>query len=171
MKIRQVYKCYSIKFNYKLEFKKDITFENFEKYINNTDKLATLIKGEGIEKIKTDIETFKQSYKSEEPLRYIDYNEFSKYQEKLSEQKAKFIMPLGWGWAYPIIKYTTILLVSIKTSLSIPWMPFFILSAIVIRMVMLPLMIRQMVLIQRMAKVYNNNIDFSEYKTIILLYF
>ncbi len=65
-------------------------------------------------------------------------------------------MPLGWGWAYPIIKYSAMLLVSVKTSLAIPWLPFFILCGLGVRLVMLPLMIRQMVLIQRMAKISPN---------------
>jgi membrane protein insertase Oxa1/YidC/SpoIIIJ len=154
MKIKQVYKCYSTMFNYKLEYRNNITFSDFEKYLKDDNKLATLIKGEGIDRIKSDLELLKSGIKQpEEPLRYVDYNQFNKYQEKIAEQKAKFAMPLGWGWAYPLIKYTTIMLVGVKTSLGIPWMPFFIISAIAIRLVMLPLMIRQMVLIQRMAKV------------------
>jgi membrane protein insertase Oxa1/YidC/SpoIIIJ len=153
MKFRLVKKYFCIKYNYKLNFKKDISFNEFEKYISNSDKLSTLLKGEGFEKIKADIENLQKSHKSEEPLRYVDYNEYSKYQERLNDQRAKFVMPLGWGWAYPFIKYTTMVLVSIKTSLNMPWLSFFILSAIAIRLIMLPLMVRQMVLIQRMAKV------------------
>jgi membrane protein insertase Oxa1/YidC/SpoIIIJ len=153
MKFSQVKKFYSIKFNYKFEFKKDISFGEFESYIRDTDKLASLIKGEGLEKIKSDLEQIQKGLPKDEPLRYIDYNEFNKYQQKLSDQKGKFMMPLGWGWVYPVIKYSALFLVSVKTQLCIPWMSFFIVTALVIRAIMLPLMVRQMILIHRMAKV------------------
>ncbi len=65
-------------------------------------------------------------------------------------------MPLGWGWAFPIIKYSSMVLVSIKTYFTIPWLSFFILCGLGIRLIMLPLMIRQMILLQRMAKISPN---------------
>jgi membrane protein insertase Oxa1/YidC/SpoIIIJ len=77
------------------------------------------------------------------------------YNQKHSESQTKFLMPIGWGWTYPFIKYTTIGLISIKMACGIPWMPFFICVAFSIRLLMLPLMVRQMVLIHRMAKVNN----------------
>jgi membrane protein insertase Oxa1/YidC/SpoIIIJ len=81
------------------------------------------------------------------------FEEFSNYKQKISDTRGKFMMPLGWGWTYPFVKYTSMLLISIKTFTNIPWLPFFILSACIVRLLMAPLMIRQMVLIQRMAKV------------------
>lgn len=65
-------------------------------------------------------------------------------------------MPIGWGWTLPLIKYTSMCLISFKMSTGIPWMPYFILVALGVRLIMLPLMIRQMVLIHRMAKVSPN---------------
>lgn len=79
-----------------------------------------------------------------------------KYKSKLSDRRMKFMMPIGWGWAYPFVKYTAMMLVAIKTSTAIPWMPFFIICGLSIRVIFLPMMIRQMVLIQRMAKVSPN---------------
>jgi len=38
----------------------------------------------------------------------MDYSKFEKYQQSLSDQKGKFGMPLGWGWAYPFVKYTAV---------------------------------------------------------------
>jgi membrane protein insertase Oxa1/YidC/SpoIIIJ len=66
------------------------------------------------------------------------------------------MMPLGWGWFFPVIKYSAMVLVSIKTYFAIPWLSFFIICGLSVRLFMLPLMIRQMVLVQRMAKISPN---------------
>lgn len=89
-------------------------------------------------------------------MRYMGVDEYSKETQKLGDTRMKFMMPLGWGWAFPFVKYTAMGLVAVKTTLSIPWMTFFILSGMLIRIIFMPLMIRQMVLIQRMAKVSPN---------------
>jgi membrane protein insertase Oxa1/YidC/SpoIIIJ len=89
-------------------------------------------------------------------MRYMGVDQFSKDTQKLGDTRMKYMMPLGWGWAFPFVKYTAMALVAAKTALSIPWMSFFILSGIFIRIIFMPLMIRQMVLIQRMAKVSPN---------------
>lgn len=88
-------------------------------------------------------------------------DQFSSYQKRADDTKAKFMMPLGWGWTYPFVKYTSMILLSIKMSTGIPWykfifnnrLPFFIVSAFMVRLLMAPLMIRQMILVHRMAKV------------------
>ena len=89
-------------------------------------------------------------------MRYMGVDEYSKETQKMGDTRMKFMMPLGWGWAFPLVKYTAMGLVAFKTALSIPWMSFFILSGMLIRIFFMPLMIRQMVLIQRMAKVSPN---------------
>lgn len=89
-------------------------------------------------------------------MRYMGVDEFSKEKQQLGDTRMKFMMPLGWGWAFPFVKYTAMALVTVKATLSIPWMPFFILSGIFIRILFFPLMIRQMVLVHRMAKVSPN---------------
>lgn len=87
----------------------------------------------------------------------MDLDNFAaKYKEKLADRKIKFMMPIGWGWAYPFVKYSSMGLIAIKTTLSVPWLPFFILCGICIRIIFLPMMIRQMVLIHRMSKVSPN---------------
>ena len=89
----------------------------------------------------------------------MNYEEFNKYQQKVMDQKGKFMMPLGWGWTYPIIKYSSMLLVSLKIYTTLPWFTFIILCGLIIRLIMLPFMVRQMILIQRMAKVIIIKLD------------
>ena len=84
----------------------------------------------------------------------MDLTEYAqKYKEKNSDVRTLFTMPIGWGWAFPLIKYVSIGLLAIKTYTAIPWFPFFILAGITIRVLMIPLLIKQMILIHRMAKV------------------
>lgn len=56
----------------------------------------------------------------------MDVNSFQKYQEKLSDTKGKFMMPLFWGWAYPFIKFGAAALISAKIFLNMPWYLIFI---------------------------------------------
>jgi membrane protein insertase Oxa1/YidC/SpoIIIJ len=79
-----------------------------------------------------------------------------KYKQKMGDRRIQFMMPLGWGWAYPFVKYSAMGLIAIKSSLTIPWMPFFILCAMGIRLIFLPFMIKQMIFVHRMAKVTPN---------------
>lgn len=58
----------------------------------------------------------------------MQFGDFQKYQEKVSDLKGKFAMPIGWGWAYPFVKYTAMLLVSLKTMSGIPWYIFMLFS-------------------------------------------
>lgn len=77
------------------------------------------------------------------------------YNQKHAETQMKFMMPIGWGWTLPFVKYTSMMLISLKMATGIPWLPYFILVAFGVRFMMMPLMIRQMVLVHRMAKVLN----------------
>ena len=43
-----------------------------------------------------------------------------------------------------------------QTTTSIPWLPFIVVSAVLVRLLMLPLMVKQMVLINKMAKISPN---------------
>lgn len=74
-------------------------------------------------------------------------------QENIIDQYSKFAMPIGWGWTYPFIKYTTAILIFAKTSMNISWLSFFALSGIIIRVLMLPFLIKQVILVHKQAKV------------------
>ncbi len=74
----------------------------------------------------------------------------------MGDTRMKFMMPIGWGWAFPFVKYSAMALLAVKTTLCIPWMSFFILSGLAIRIIFFPLMVRQMVLVHRMGKVSPN---------------
>lgn len=86
----------------------------------------------------------------------INSEKLKQIQDKYMDVHGKFTMPFGWGWIFPVIKKTTAILVGIKMSLNIPWFGFFIISGITVRLLLAPFMIKQMVSIQKMAKVTPN---------------
>ncbi len=87
----------------------------------------------------------------------MDLKKFEKdYMEKQSDREMKFMMPLGWGWAFSFIKISTKCLIAVKVASNIPWLPFFMLCGVGIRLLLLPLMIKQNILVQHLAKVSPN---------------
>ena len=76
--------------------------------------------------------------------------------DKIAENHAKFSLPFGWGWCYPFVKVTTTVLLSIKASTGLPWLSFFVLSAVAIRILMFPLVIAQVVSINKVSKITPN---------------
>jgi membrane protein insertase Oxa1/YidC/SpoIIIJ len=62
-----------------------------------------------------------------------------------------FSMPFIWAYFTPVFAVTAAGLVKLQGFTQIPWMSFIILSGISVRLCILPLMIRQMTLINKMS--------------------
>ena len=62
-----------------------------------------------------------------------------------------FSMPFIWAYFTPVFTVTAAGLVKLQAFTQIPWMSFIILSGISVRLCILPLMIRQMTLINKMS--------------------
>lgn len=77
-------------------------------------------------------------------------------QNKLKYNQSKFAMPFGWGWTFPFVNATTCFLLSAKSTLGISWIAFFFVSALAVRMLMLPLIIKQISSINKMSKISPN---------------
>lgn len=77
-------------------------------------------------------------------------------QDRLNYNQSKFAMPFGWGWTFPFVHATTCFLLSAKSTLGISWIAFFVVSALTVRMLMLPLIIRQISSINKMSKISPN---------------
>lgn len=127
------------------KYNKDIQSESFEQFLLSIDKIREDI-----------ITTNNISTNYNENISSTELQVPEGIKNKVDLNYGKFTMPLGFGWCYPYIKYTAMFLLSVKTTLSIPWMPFFVLSAVAVRMLMLPLIIKQMISIQKMTKVTPN---------------
>jgi membrane protein insertase Oxa1/YidC/SpoIIIJ len=166
---------FSILKDFNVNFSKDVKFIDFESQMRRniemckleeikevpTSKLQEILQSQGIEKTQEEIDLLtkivKESNLIEEPMRFMDLSNFEKrYKEKMGDTKMKFMMPIGWGWAYPFVKYTSILLITAKTFTGLSWLSFFMLCGLIVRVVFLPFALRQMVLIHRMAKVTPN---------------
>ena len=62
-----------------------------------------------------------------------------------------FSMPFIWAYFTPVFTVTAAGLVKLQAFTQIPWMSFIILSGVSVRLCILPLMIRQMTLINKMS--------------------
>lgn len=129
---------------------------NFNEYYEVADKIKNESKNEDNEGILSNINNAINIRSKENSINDISNEKIKKIQDKYLDVHGKFTMPFGWGWVFPVIKKSTAILIGIKTSLNIPWLGFFILSGITIRLLLAPLMIKQMVSIQKMAKVTPN---------------
>ena len=56
-----------------------------------------------------------------------------------------YTLPLFWKWLTPVFAVTSGWLLSIQAATNIPWLPFLIIWGVGVRLIMAPLMIRQMV--------------------------
>ncbi len=74
------------------------------------------IKEKGSEKVLSEIENMnkliKEGKSGKDTFRYMEFNDFMKYKAN-SDNKMKFMMPLFWGWAFPIIKYCSVRIISL----------------------------------------------------------
>ena len=67
-------------------------------------------------------------------------------------QAAKtFNLPWVWAWGAPVFKATAAALIAVQAGTQIPWFPFIVMCGVGVRMVLAPMMIRQMVLINKMS--------------------
>ena len=62
-----------------------------------------------------------------------------------------FAYPLLWSYGAPLFTATGVALVKLQAATAIPWMSFIVLAAVAVRVSILPLMIRQMTLINKMS--------------------
>lgn len=84
---------------------------NVDGIVKNPSKLDLLIKEKGEEKVLSELENLskliKEGKSGKDTFRYMEFNEFLKHKSN-SDNKMKFMMPLFWGWAFPIIKYCSV---------------------------------------------------------------
>jgi len=98
-----------------LDFYKQLK-SNVDGVVKNPSKLDLLIKEKGSEKVLSEIENMnkliKEGKSGKDTFRYMEFNDFMKYKAN-SDNKMKFMMPLFWGWAFPIIKYCSVRIISL----------------------------------------------------------
>ena len=59
-----------------------------------------------------------------------------------------YTLPLFWKWLSPVFAVTSVWILNLQAATHIPWLPFLILWGFGVRLIMAPLMIRQMVRIK-----------------------
>jgi hypothetical protein len=93
-----------------LDFYKQLK-SNVDGVVKNPSKLDLLIKEKGSEKVLSELENInkliKEGKSGKDTFRYMEFNEFMKHKAN-NDNKIKFMMPLFWGWAFPIIKYCSV---------------------------------------------------------------
>ncbi len=76
--------------------------------------------------------------------------------QRMTDIQGKFSLPFGWGWCYPFIKFTSGLLLSIQASTGLPWLYFFFASAVAIRLLTFPLVLTQVIQVNKVSKITPN---------------
>jgi membrane protein insertase Oxa1/YidC/SpoIIIJ len=67
-----------------------------------------------------------------------------------------FAMPIIWAWFAPVFSVTSAALIKLQALTAIPWLPFIIISGVSVRLMIVPLMIRQMTLVNKMSRASPN---------------
>ena len=62
-----------------------------------------------------------------------------------------YTLPIVWAWASPVFNATAKVLIAMQASTHIPWLPFIVLCGFGVRLFLAPMMIRQMVLINKIS--------------------
>lgn len=62
-----------------------------------------------------------------------------------------FTLPLFWKWLTPVFGVTSIYILKLQAATAIPWLPFIILCGFGVRLLLAPMMIKQMTLINKMS--------------------
>ena len=62
-----------------------------------------------------------------------------------------YSLPFIWAWGAPVFNATAAALISLQAGTGMPWFPFIICCGFGVRMVLAPMMIRQMILINKMS--------------------
>lgn len=120
---------------------------NFDLYNVNFEAYTSKISKE-VEEFMLKTDQFDRENMLSQPPDFTD-----EVKEKMMNTQLKFSLPFGWGWTYPLIKYASAFLISTQAYTAIPWMFYIILCGVTVRVIFLPMMIKQMVLINKMSKV------------------
>ncbi len=67
-----------------------------------------------------------------------------------------YSLPFIWAWGAPVFTATASALVSLQAGCGIPWMSFIILCGFGVRLLLAPLMLRQMTLINKISQASPN---------------
>jgi membrane protein insertase Oxa1/YidC/SpoIIIJ len=67
-----------------------------------------------------------------------------------------YSLPFIWAYFAPVFSVTAAALIKLQAATAIPWMSFIILSGVSVRLCILPLMIRQMTLINKVSQASPN---------------
>mmetsp|Transcript_27871 Transcript_27871/g.20891 ORF Transcript_27871/g.20891 Transcript_27871/m.20891 type:complete len:238 (-) Transcript_27871:311-1024(-) len=67
-----------------------------------------------------------------------------------------YSLPFLWAYFSPVFAFTAAYIIKLQAATSIPWFPFIILCGFGVRLLLAPLMIRQMVLINKMGQASPN---------------
>ena len=62
-----------------------------------------------------------------------------------------FTLPIFWKWLTPVFAVTSVWILKVQALTQIPWLPFLVLCGMSVRLVLAPMMIKQMTLINKMG--------------------
>ena len=68
-----------------------------------------------------------------------------------TNQTKVFTLPILWKWLTPVFTLGSIYLMKLQAITHIPWFPFLVLMGVGVRLILVPFMIRQMILINKMS--------------------
>lgn len=72
-------------------------------------------------------------------------------QSEAAKPAKVYALPWVWAWGAPVFNATAAALISVQAGTGIPWLPFIILCGFGVRLMLAPMMIRQMTLINRIS--------------------
>ena len=82
----------------------------------------------------------------------IDAESIEAASEALKYKPTKnYALPFIWAYFAPVFTVTAAGLIKLQAATAIPWLPFIIMSGVGVRVAILPLMIRQMTLINKVS--------------------
>ena len=68
-----------------------------------------------------------------------------------AKQPKTYSLPFIWAWGAPVFNATAATLIAMQAGTGIPWFPFIVMCGFGVRLVLAPMMIRQMTLINKMS--------------------
>ena len=61
-------------------------------------------------------------------------------------------MPFIWAYGAPIFNATAAMLISLQAGTGVPWLPFIVGCGFGVRLILAPMMVKQMILINKMSQ-------------------
>jgi membrane protein insertase Oxa1/YidC/SpoIIIJ len=67
-----------------------------------------------------------------------------------------YSLPFIWAWGAPVFTACASTLISLQAGTGVPWLPFIVLCGVGVRLVLAPMMLRQMTLINKISQASPN---------------